>query len=800
MYKSLIANQSTRDSKSRALVERRQQQRHDIHAAQRCISEEPDDSDGRALGPTADSGTAVAAATAVPLTKQQLYHLKFLAWRQEKRQRQSQQSASTKRAFTSTVSKNRFIGVKAAPASSAMPRSQHFQPPANLAALKLAAFGGTKRQTLNQPIVTRSMAAAAATAASAATSSSATSKPLPKSKPAKLGPPLPQPKAKAITDARAKARAAPKPSTRPLMAAPKPVAVARPKNARANRPPPTATTIGTIATTAAAVATVGKPKDGSASASSDSDTTAVGSAPFSIDGSMVTSTVQKLRATRGRTPDQLPDVFSPIEAATVGALAVRKSAQKHSLQVPQTTDNDANIVTIKTAADVDLNVTPIGERRDINYVSPYVSTSRGKVSARKERMKRDSVYKLDLNRSADDADNSPEVRQRREAALYFRQQVAGESERLSALAASWQAYKEAQAESLPECYADLIDVTTGQTRLLLAKKFQQFRGLVDQCEAGTGAQPVLAHDLEGFWSMVYMQVENCNSRFERLDALRALDWVEEADGVAAPAMVASRPPAEVQAATVAANKKRAKAKMAMRGGANPFLEQIKKASRQRLLEQQKQQPQQKTNAITTTVTDRRTPRKSMLASVLSHEAHKSHGASPRRGSPAAILSASTTLNKRTPPKPVGFTRSILKTPANKRPAGRGVVFAVTDGIDENGHLTPPQQQKQNRRSGGTLKFMCTPIARTAPDNSDDEDSDGGHQTEENGTPPQNTRSSGRQSMCVTPHRMVTVVQRAADRYSVLDSPVVDLGRLTLAEKPPPAAVKRRQHQQQKQKK
>lgn len=34
-------------------------------------------------------------------------------------------------------------------------------------------------------------------------------------------------------------------------------------------------------------------------------------------------------------------------------------------------------------------------------------------------------------------------------------------------------------------------------------------------------------DLQGFWDMMYMEVENCNLRFKKLEKLRAQGWKEE---------------------------------------------------------------------------------------------------------------------------------------------------------------------------------------------------------------------------------------------------------------------------------
>ena len=51
-----------------------------------------------------------------------------------------------------------------------------------------------------------------------------------------------------------------------------------------------------------------------------------------------------------------------------------------------------------------------------------------------------------------------------------------------------------------------IRASTGKAQLLIAQRFRQFRGLVDDCEFRTGARETTCDDLQGFWGMVYVQV------------------------------------------------------------------------------------------------------------------------------------------------------------------------------------------------------------------------------------------------------------------------------------------------------
>ncbi|XP_013107761.2 guanylate kinase-associated protein mars [Stomoxys calcitrans] len=193
-----------------------------------------------------------------------------------------------------------------------------------------------------------------------------------------------------------------------------------------------------------------------------------------------------------------------------------------------------------------------GEEKPVNYLSPYVSVSRGKVSLKKEKEKRNSIYLANpaeeetltvsphhspISTEQKSPQYSPEVRRTLEAVRYFRKQLQEEIDRLHQLCDVWEEYKTANIESLQSANCDdMIDVTVGQTRLLTSKKFMQFKGLIDRCEAratGIGDMPndgsektkdVSAGDLEGFWTMLGLQVDNLEKRFENLNRWKANEW------------------------------------------------------------------------------------------------------------------------------------------------------------------------------------------------------------------------------------------------------------------------------------
>ncbi|XP_017465311.1 PREDICTED: guanylate kinase-associated protein mars [Rhagoletis zephyria] len=193
--------------------------------------------------------------------------------------------------------------------------------------------------------------------------------------------------------------------------------------------------------------------------------------------------------------------------------------------------------------------------RPVNYIGSFVSVSRGKVSARKEREKRDSIYLPGANdsltitaagtpvkkaktpcKSAVTTPVNIEARRILEAVRYFRQQLSNEIDRLHVLCDQWEEYKQQNLPLLQKSAGeDMINVTIGQTKLLTSKKFQQFKGLIDRCEngaRGTAAvydgsedtKPITDVDLEGFWSMLNLQVDNVEKRFENLTRWKANNW------------------------------------------------------------------------------------------------------------------------------------------------------------------------------------------------------------------------------------------------------------------------------------
>ncbi|RWS02709.1 uncharacterized protein B4U79_01960 [Dinothrombium tinctorium] len=82
-------------------------------------------------------------------------------------------------------------------------------------------------------------------------------------------------------------------------------------------------------------------------------------------------------------------------------------------------------------------------------------------------------------------------------------------------------------ESIPEDVIGQINSTKGQANLLVSQRFNQFNGLIKDCENKTGFKEITALDLQGFWDMIYFQIEDVNKKFEKLEELRANQWKEK---------------------------------------------------------------------------------------------------------------------------------------------------------------------------------------------------------------------------------------------------------------------------------
>ncbi|MEQ2221714.1 hypothetical protein ILYODFUR_018486 [Ilyodon furcidens] len=108
---------------------------------------------------------------------------------------------------------------------------------------------------------------------------------------------------------------------------------------------------------------------------------------------------------------------------------------------------------------------------------------------------------------------------------YFRSKISTQTDRLTNLCLHWES--KVEDESIPEEMRDRMRTAVGQAGLLMKERFNQFSGLVDDCELGRGEKITTCTDLQGFWDMVYFQVEDVNKKFDALKEAEGRGWVEE---------------------------------------------------------------------------------------------------------------------------------------------------------------------------------------------------------------------------------------------------------------------------------
>ncbi|NXN06548.1 DLGP5 protein, partial [Indicator maculatus] len=116
---------------------------------------------------------------------------------------------------------------------------------------------------------------------------------------------------------------------------------------------------------------------------------------------------------------------------------------------------------------------------------------------------------------------SDDSREQEHDVPYFRNILQSETEGLMSQCLQWDGKLELD---IPEDAKDLIRTTVGQTRLLIAERFKQFEGLVDNCEFKQGEKETTCTDLDGFWDMVSFQIEDVNKKFNNLKKLQDNEW------------------------------------------------------------------------------------------------------------------------------------------------------------------------------------------------------------------------------------------------------------------------------------
>ena len=108
---------------------------------------------------------------------------------------------------------------------------------------------------------------------------------------------------------------------------------------------------------------------------------------------------------------------------------------------------------------------------------------------------------------------------------YFKKVLDDSNQNLTKMSQVWRKKLETIDPSNDEVCGE-IHSTIGKANLLMNKKgrFEQFRGLIENCEFDLGEKKTTCMDLQGFWEMIYYQVEDIVAKFDELEALEANGW------------------------------------------------------------------------------------------------------------------------------------------------------------------------------------------------------------------------------------------------------------------------------------
>ena len=69
-----------------------------------------------------------------------------------------------------------------------------------------------------------------------------------------------------------------------------------------------------------------------------------------------------------------------------------------------------------------------------------------------------------------------------------------------------------------------INASIGKAQLLIRERFNQFSKLITDCENKSSEKEIRMDDLNGFWEMISIQIEDVISQFKNLELIKANDW------------------------------------------------------------------------------------------------------------------------------------------------------------------------------------------------------------------------------------------------------------------------------------
>uniref|UniRef100_A0AAG5DRI7 Disks large-associated protein 5 n=1 Tax=Anopheles atroparvus TaxID=41427 RepID=A0AAG5DRI7_ANOAO len=279
--------------------------------------------------------------------------------------------------------------------------------------------------------------------------------------------------------------------------------------------------------------------------------------------------------------------------------------------------------------------------------------------------------------------------------IFYYEKVDSELARLQALCTEYAPFLEGEVEMNDHCKG-LILAAQGQTNILINKKLTKFRELIGHYKNKWNDRKVRNDDLDGFWLMLSLDLENLDKRFAELRTLRENNWQE----------LEPEPPPKVKKLQGGGGVKKRPKKTAPGGAGKPSssIAELIRIARQEQLKQKAANIDLGT--LTETVTLVKTPTKKSVR-IVATPMRQSLRSSLCTGCTPTIVhweqSKSPASRKRRTifpeiTQPCDSVKSILKTPsvADKRRA-KSVLF-LDSGLD-----TPQTRRRQSSR-----KILDTP--------------------------------------------------------------------------------------------
>jgi len=107
---------------------------------------------------------------------------------------------------------------------------------------------------------------------------------------------------------------------------------------------------------------------------------------------------------------------------------------------------------------------------------------------------------------------------------YYLVRLEMEVEKLNLLINSSE--RENRLAQIPEEASGKIRNAIGKAQLLLRKRFKQFRELCqDNIENDPDKKETKSTDLQGYWEMMFIQIDDVNALFTEIETLKANNWL-----------------------------------------------------------------------------------------------------------------------------------------------------------------------------------------------------------------------------------------------------------------------------------